>query len=173
MGSPYLGEIRMFAGAFAPAGWAVCSGQLLAISENDALFSLIGTTYGGDGETTFQLPDLQGRVPIHFGQGPGLSARVLGETGGTEQVTLTQAQIPMHNHVLVAAAVPAQAAAGPVGSTTAIASTPLYGTSHAQLVEMSPDAVGPVGGSQPHDNVAPFQCVTFIISLEGIYPPQA
>ncbi|HEX8137440.1 MAG TPA: tail fiber protein [Pyrinomonadaceae bacterium] len=165
MAQPYVGEIRMFAGNFAPAGWMFCEGQLLPISENETLFQLIGTTYGGDGETTFALPDLRGRIPIHQGNG-----FILAETGGVEEVTLTVSQIPAHSHAML-------------GSTD-IANTPnpggnLLGRSGQVLmffngspsVAMSPQIMGPVGGSQPHTNFQPYLCVNFIISLFGIYPP--
>jgi len=156
----------MFAGTFAPAGWEFCQGQILPISENETLFTLIGTTYGGDGQTTFALPDLRGRIPIHYGAGFNLS-----ETGGAELVTLTQNQIPAHAHALLASANAAELSAGPNGSLLAAAggTTQLYNGS-APGVAMNASAVGATGGSQPHENMAPFLCVSFIISLFGIYP---
>ena len=169
MGTPYIGEIRMFGGNFAPQGWAFCNGQLLAISENDALFNLIGTTYGGDGQTTFALPDLRGRVPVHMGQGPGLSNYIIGQNGGSETVTLTVNQIPSHAH-------PAQAQSEPGNQTSptngawAASNLSQYSGNNANAT-MNLQAVGAAGGSQPHDNMLPFQCVSFIISLSGIYPP--
>ena len=163
----------MFAGNFAPAGWAFCDGQLLPISENETLFNLIGTTYGGDGQSTFALPDLRGRVPIHQGTGVGLTPRTLAQLGGVEGVTLTASEIPSHNHPLVAAATAAQATASPTGSLPAIASTPLYSAPISGTLAMDPTAVGSSGGSQPHNNVAPFLCVSFIISLFGIFPSQS
>jgi microcystin-dependent protein len=172
MSSPFVGEIRMFAGNFAPLGWAFCDGQLLAITENETLFNLIGTTYGGDGQQTFALPDLRGRVPIHQGAGSGLSPRILGQMGGVEELTLTDAQLPSHNHPLVAAATPAQATAEPTGSLPAIATTALYSAPNSGTLAMDPAAVGNSGGSQPHNNLAPFLCVNFIISLFGIFPQQ-
>ena len=168
MAQPYVGEIRMFAGNFAPAGWMFCEGQLLPISENETLFNLIGTTYGGDGQTTFALPDLRGRVPIGMGQGSGLTARQLAETGGTESVTLTTQQIPSHNHAMVASNdIPTLST--PANNVTGQAAAKLYrpGT---PSVALDPQALGTVGGSQPHTNFQPYLCVDFIISLFGIFP---
>ena len=171
MGTPFIGEIRLFAGNFAPAGWAFCAGQLLPISENDALFSLIGTTYGGDGQSTFALPDLRGRVPIHFGFGPGLSNRVIGQSGGVEEVTLTTAQIPAHSHPLQAnrglATLP-----GPGGAVLAQsrqAGIDLY-LEDDPSVTMAPQSITAVGGSQPHENMQPWMGMNYIISLFGIFP---
>lgn len=170
MGQPYVGEIRMFAGNFAPVGWKLCDGQLLAIAENETLFQLIGTTYGGDGQSTFALPDLRSRVPVHMGQGLG-SSYPIGQTGGGETVTLTVNQIPSHGHV-------ANASAGqgtsdlPNGRLWAAPSEPsakLY-ASGAPNSSMHPSIVGPVGGSQPHENMPPFLAINFIISLFGIFP---
>jgi microcystin-dependent protein len=164
-----IGEIRLFAGNFAPAGWAFCEGQLLAIAEHDTLFNLIGTTFGGDGEQSFALPDLRGRVPIHQGQGAGLASRVLGENGGVEAVTLTTQQLPVHTHPLLASTDPAtdSSPAGSVfGGDVAI---DLYGFA-AGLLPMSNQGLAPVGGSQPHENMQPFLCIHFIIALVGVYP---
>lgn len=172
MANPYVGEIRLFAGNFAPNGWALCQGQLMAIAENIVLFQLIGTTYGGDGQNTFALPDLSGRVPVHQGQGPGLSPRVIGEKGGTETVTLTAAQMPAHSHTLVASSAAAQAAAGPSGSVLAATSVNLYDT-NPPTTAMAGAAIGPAGGSQPHENRAPFVAMNYIISLFGIFPSQS
>ena len=167
MAQPYVGEIRMFAGNFAPAGWMFCEGQLLPISENETLFQLIGTTYGGDGQSTFGLPDLRGRLPIHMGNG-----FILAEIGGAEEITLTVQQIPAHSHVFLATSDAASATA-PAPSETfarALASTITpYGTD-APNVNMSPQMLGPVGGSQPHTNFEPYLCIDFIISLFGIFP---
>jgi len=164
MAQPYIGEIRMFAGNFAPAGWMFCEGQLLPISENEALFQLIGTTYGGNGETNFALPDLRGRIPIHQGNG-----FVLGETGGAEEITLTVNQIPAHSHSLFASNSPAQESQ-PDGNLLG-RTTQGYGYStEAPSVNMSPASISPVGGSQPHTNFQPYLCVNFIISLFGIFP---
>jgi len=165
MGQPYVGEIRIFCGNFAPAGWMLCQGQQLLISENDVLFQLIGTTYGGDGETTFNLPDLQSRVPLHQGNGV-----IMAETGGVESVTLTTQQIPVHSHPPAA-----YAAAGTNASPSAgfWAESSLNGYSSTQAsAAMDPAAVGPAGGSQPHDNMIPYLAVNFIISLFGIFPSQ-
>src|SRR5688572_14484181 len=167
MAQPYVGEIRMFAGNFAPAGWMFCEGQLLPISENETLFQLIGTTYGGDGQSTFGLPDLRGRVPIHQGNG-----FILAETGGAEQVTLTTQQIPVHTHVLTGTSNAANQSA-PAGSVvpgrTSLATITPYG-SDAPFTTLSPTAISPTGGSQPHTNFQPYLCVDFIISLFGIFP---
>ena len=165
MAQPYVGEIRMFGGNFAPAGWMFCEGQLLPISENETLFQLIGTTYGGDGQAIFALPDLRGRIPIH--QGAGLT---LAESGGTESVTLTQNQIPAHSHALVASTNAAQLSAGPNGSVLADAGATLLYAGAAPSISMSASAIGATGGSQPHENMAPYLCVSFIISLFGIFP---
>jgi len=166
MAQPYVGEIRMFAGNFAPAGWMFCEGQLLPISEYETLFNLIGTTYGGDGQSTFALPDLRGRVPIHFGNG-----FTLAETGGVETVTLTVSQIPAHSHALLATQ-NAGDQGNPGGNVAAQnAAVKLY-------VESDPTAnaggstISSTGGSQPHDNFQPYLCIDFIISLFGIFPSQ-
>lgn len=171
MSLPYIGEIRIFAGTFAPVGWAFCDGQLVPIANNDALFSLIGTTYGGDGQTTFALPDLRGRAPVHQGQGPGLSSYSVGESGGTEQVTLNTQQLPAHTHAPVAST-DAAIASSPAGRVWA-ASANYHAFASGQgagATAMSPWALAPAGGSQPHDNMLPFQAVHFIIALEGIWP---
>ena len=172
MSSPYVGEIRMFGGNFAPAGWAFCNGALIPISENDALFNLIGTTYGGDGQETFGLPDLQGRIPIHVGQGPGITQNYqLGEKAGVESVTLSTQQIPTHNHGWLAS----NDASNSLIPTSNVVSTPLnitpYFAGNAS-VPLNASSLQPVGGSQPHDNMMPFLCVSFIISLFGIFPSQ-
>ena len=168
MAQPYVGEIRMFAGNFAPAGWMFCEGQLLPISEQETLFNLIGTTYGGDGQSTFALPDLRGRVPMHFGNGFSLA-----ETGGVETVTLTVSQIPAHTHALLASASPATGSspAATVPASTQAATITPYGTD-APLTTLLPSSVGTTGGSQPHNNFQPYLCVDFIISLFGIFPSQ-
>lgn len=165
MSSPFIGEIRMFAGNFAPVGWAFCNGALIPISENDALFNLIGTTYGGDGQETFALPNLQSRVPIHVG--PGFA---LGQAGGAEAVTLTVNQMPAHSHVPLA-----QTGAGslsnPGAAVWATSSLNEFSTA-APTVNMAPAALGSSGGSQPHDNMVPFLAVNFILSLFGVFPSQ-
>jgi microcystin-dependent protein len=164
MAQPYVGEIRMFAGNFAPAGWMFCEGQLLPISENETLFQLIGTTYGGDGESTFALPDLRGRIPIHQGNG-----FILAETGGAEEITLTVNQIPAHSHPLLGSTSPASQN-NPGSVLLAQSATVDAYVSSPPFVPLSPAAVGSVGGSQPHNNFQPYLCVNFIISLFGIFP---
>jgi microcystin-dependent protein len=164
MAQPYVGEIRMFAGNFAPAGWMFCDGTVLPIAENETLFVLIGTTYGGDGETTFALPDLRGRVPVHQGNG-----FIVAETGGAEEVALTVQQIPSHSHAVAAAAGRADTRS-PRGAVPAVLRRDATYGAAVPLAAMSPDAVQAAGGSQPHDNMQPYLCVSFIISLFGIYP---
>ncbi len=168
MAQPYVGEIRMFAGNFAPAGWMFCEGQLLPISENETLFNLIGTTYGGDGQSTFALPDLRGRIPLHFGNG-----FTLAETGGVETVTLTVSQIPAHSHAALGSSNTGTGTAplNNVLSNLPVATNTAYGTDNPQI-NMSPQSVSSVGGSQPHNNFQPYLCVDFIISLFGIFPSQ-
>lgn len=163
MAQPYVGEIRIFAGNFAPAGWMFCEGQLVPISENETLFQLIGTTYGGDGESTFALPDLRGRIPIHQGNG-----FILAETGGAEEITLTVNQIAAHGHPMLAE-VGLPNAASPGGALTAQPVASIYNAG-VNPQALAPNAVSPVGGSQPHENMQPYLCVHFIISLFGIFP---
>lgn len=168
MAQPYVGEIRMFAGNFAPAGWMFCEGQLLPISENETLFQLIGTTYGGDGESTFALPDLRGRIPIHQGNG-----FILAETGGAEEITLTVNQIPAHSHAALCTGNTANATS-PTSNVLAAppdVNTLPYGTD-APVGALNAASIGSVGGSQPHTNFQPYLCVDFIISLFGIFPSQ-
>jgi len=169
---PYVGEIRIFAGNFAPVGWMFCSGQTLPIAENDVLFQLIGTTYGGDGQETFQLPDLQGRIPIHMGTGSGGITYQLGESAGTENVTLTTQQIPTHNHMLLAS--PADGTTpNPQGNVLAQTPASIFPyIEDAPSANMSNNAIAPDGGSQSHENCQPFLCVNFIISLFGQFPSQ-
>jgi microcystin-dependent protein len=172
MSSPYIGEIRMFGGNFSPAGWAFCDGQLQPISQNDTLFNLIGTTFGGDGQETFGLPDLQGRIPVHMGTNPSTGTTYqIGELAGVESVTITTNTLPQHNHAFVASQDAAQQNA-PTGnvlaSTTNIKNwSPFPGTAN-----MNASALSSVGGNQPHENMMPFLVVTFIISLFGIFPTQ-
>ncbi|HEY6968147.1 MAG TPA: tail fiber protein [Candidatus Angelobacter sp.] len=167
MSQPFIGEIRMFAGNFAPVGWAFCNGAIIPIDQNDALFNLIGTTYGGDGQTTFALPDLQSRVPIHVG--PGFA---LGQSGGTESVTLTVSQIPAHSH-------PPRCLTGqgnqadPGNGIWASPSTGTIYSSTAPATAMAANAVQSAGGSQPHDNMIPFLVINFILSLFGVFPSQS
>ena len=166
MAQPYVGEIRMFAGNFAPAGWMFCEGQLLPISENETLFQLIGTTYGGDGQSTFALPDLRGRIPLHQGNG-----FILAETGGAEEITLTVQQIPAHTHALLATnSVATQANVSPNVFAEATLFNPYINVN--PTAPMAPQAISPIGGSQPHNNFQPYLCVDFIISLFGIFPSQ-
>lgn len=169
---PYIGEIRLFAGNFEPNGWRFCNGQVLPISENDALFTLIGTTYGGDGQETFNLPDLRGRVPLHVGRGPGISLTyVQGEAAGVEQVTLTVQQIPQHNHPLLTAG-GGGATNGPDGRLLASPpATALYAR-ETPARALPPNAVAPAGGSQAHDNMGPSLAVNFVISLFGVFPSE-
>jgi microcystin-dependent protein len=167
MAQPYVGEIRMFAGNFAPAGWMFCEGQLLPISENETLFQLIGTTYGGDGQSTFALPDLRGRIPIHQGNG-----FILAETGGAEEITLTVPQIAAHSHPMLATTDAAAGTAPSVNSVLARQVNPAispYGLDNP-TTPLQASSISPVGGSQPHTNFQPYLCVDFIISLFGIFP---
>ena len=167
---PFVAEIRIFPFNFAPRGWAWCDGQLLPISQNTALFSLLGTTYGGNGQSNFALPDLQGRAPMHPGQGPGLSLHDLGETGGSETVTLTVDQIPPHTHTAQAQAEPGTQP-DPKGGVWADSTLNQY-SSNAANTTMNPLSILPAGGSLPHDNMLPYQCINFIIALEGLFPSQ-
>ena len=176
MSQPFVGEIRMFGGSFAPAGWAFCNGQLLPISENETLFTLIGTTYGGDGQATFAIPDLQGRVPVHAGTGGGATYQ-LGERAGTETVTLTTQTIPSHNHLVTSTTA---GGSGTPGPTTIMADQGPAGApvsaylpfNNVTQVALRNSIVGLTGGSQPHDNMQPFLVVSYIISLFGIFPSQ-
>jgi len=173
MGIPYIGEIRMFAGNFAPVGWMLCQGQLIPISQNDTLFNLIGTTYGGDGQETFALPDLQGRVPVHAGTNAGITFQ-LGEKDGVEAVTLTASQIPSHTHALQANAgtpsltplnaIPAMLAGNQPGAM-------LYGQPAGGATTLNSNTIQISGGSQPHDNMQPFLVINFIIATQGVFPP--
>lgn len=167
MGSPYIGEIRMFAGNFAPENWAFCDGRIMSISQNETLFILIGTTYGGDGVNTFALPDLRGRVPMHNGQG-----FVMGEPQGSENVLLDTNQLPAHGHAWSASMALASGAAGP-GGLLASSTFHIYGSLSSGATPMAAHALANLGGGLPHDNMAPFLTVTFIISLFGIFPVQS
>lgn len=170
---PYVGEIRLFAGNFAPAGWSFCSGQVLPIGEHEILFTLIGTTYGGDGASTFALPDLRGRAPLHSGAGGG-GNYVLSQRGGTEEVTLTPNQMPVHTHTPVGSSAAGTTAVPSAGVWSTWSDTP-YGEAKPveQLVAMSPTALSTVGGSQAHENMPPYLAINFIISLYGVYPSPA
>lgn len=168
MSNPYIGEIRIFAGSFAPAGWAFCDGGLLPISENDILFVVIGTTYGGDGQSTFALPDLRGRVPVHQGNGSTLA-----ESGGVESVTLTVNQIPTHSHAARCSSGGANTSANPLNAVWNISDVTQYATSAVPVDgTMSPASLSPAGGSQPHDNMLPYLGLNFILSLFGRFPQQ-
>src|SRR5215210_9335966 len=173
MADPFVAEIRIFPFNFAPKGWAWCDGQLMPLSQNTALFSLLGTTYGGDGKSTFALPDLQGRAPMHPGQGPGLSLHDLGETGGSETVTLLQSEIPAHSHAM-------QADASDPSNVKLVSPASSFGISQEGLVyQDNPDvalaaqALTPAGGSLPHNNLMPYLTLEFNIALQGVFPPRS
>lgn len=171
MSEPFIAEIRIFAGNFAPRNWAFCNGQLLPIAQNTALFSLIGTIYGGDGRTTTALPNLQGRAPMHPGSGPGLSTRTLGQSGGSETITLSENQLVQHTHALQASTSPATVNA--LTNTTALARSVggfSYKGSATANATLNTGALLPTGGSQPHNNMQPFLTINFIIALAGVYP---
>jgi microcystin-dependent protein len=173
MADPFVAEIRIFPFNFAPKGWAWCDGQLMPLSQNTALFSLLGTTYGGDGKSTFALPDLQGRAPMHPGQGPGLSLHDLGETGGSETVSLLESEIPAHSHSIVASQgdglernPPAQLLATGIGISI------FNDAAGNPLVMTAPEALAPAGGDQPHNNMQPYLTFYFCIALQGVFPPR-
>lgn len=175
MADPFVAEIRIFPFNFAPKGWAWCDGQLLPLSQNTALFSLLGTTYGGNGKSNFALPDLQGRAPMHPGQGPGLSLHDLGETGGSETVSLLESEIPSHSHPLGAQNIALGGNVSPTGNTlNRPASGFLYtvGSPTPPLVSMAPEALAPSGGDQPHNNMQPYLTFYFNIALQGVFPPR-
>lgn len=172
MSEPFVAEIRIFAGNFAPRSWAFCDGQLLPVSQNTALFSLIGTTYGGDGRSTTALPNMQGRAAMHPGRGPGLTSRRLGQRGGTQAVTLSEAQMPSHNHSWRAAAEPADLQA-PASNRAMTRSSENAYTGAANPVKMADQMLISNGGSQPHNNVQPLLAMNFIIALQGLYPSRS
>jgi len=173
MADPFVAEIRIFPFNFAPKGWAWCNGQLMPISQNTALFSLLGTTYGGDGKSTFALPDMQGNAPMHPGQGPGLSLHDLGETGGSETVTLLESEIPSHSHAMMAATDPSNAQIpDPSESLSRSAGGSAYNLSNAGIVNMAFQAIAPTGGDQPHNNTMPYLTLNFNIALQGVFPPR-
>lgn len=173
MADPFVAEIRIFPFNFAPKGWAWCDGQLMPLSQNTALFSLLGTTYGGNGKSNFALPDLQGRAPMHPGQGPGLSLHDLGETGGSETVTLLESEIPSHAHALRGNNSLADTPL-PSGNTLARFTSNIYQqTVNANLVSMAPEALVPAGGDQPHNNLQPYLTFYFCIALQGVFPPRS
>lgn len=172
MADPFVAEIRIFPFNFAPRGWAWCDGQLLPLSQNTALFSLLGTTYGGNGKSNFALPDLQGRAPMHPGQGPGLSLHDLGETGGSETVTLLESEIPSHSHAVsasIADGISQTPANEKLATGVGVAN---FGPS-ASLVMMNPSALAPAGGDQPHNNMMPYLTFYFCIALQGVFPPRS
>lgn len=170
---PFVAEIRIFPFNFAPRGWAWCDGQLLPLSQNTALFSLLGTTYGGNGKSNFALPDLQGRAPMHPGQGPGLSLHDLGETGGSETVSLLESEMPAHSHALRASSDAADLfGPGPATSLAASTGATAYQPSNASLVSMAPEALPPAGGDAPHNNLQPYLTFYFNIALQGVFPPR-
>jgi microcystin-dependent protein len=174
MADPFVAEIRIFPFNFAPKGWAWCDGQLMPLSQNTALFSLLGTTYGGNGKSNFALPDLQGRAPMHPGQGPGLSLHDLGETGGSETVTLLESEIPSHSHARRASN-DASTTNAPLGATIGRPfgrGNNIFDTSTANLVSMAPEALAPAGGDAPHNNLMPYLTFYFCIALQGVFPPR-
>jgi microcystin-dependent protein len=171
MSDPFLGEIRIFAGNFAPYQWALCNGQLVGISQNAALYSLLGTNYGGNGTSNFQLPNFQSRSPVAFGNGTGLTPRVIGEQGGETSVTLLTSEMPSHNHAMNAHGLTGGGASTPQNTALAQAPANLFNSS-TPVTPMSPKAISVVGSSLPHNNVQPFLMFTFIIALAGIFPPR-
>jgi microcystin-dependent protein len=173
MADPFVAEIRILPFNFAPKGWAWCNGQILPISQNTALFSLLGTTYGGDGKSTFALPDLQGRAPMHPGQGPGLSLHNLGESAGLETVTLLESEIPAHNHALLATANPGNLAApSPARSLARSSPGTAYKGSPVANAQFAFQALSPSGGDQPHNNLMPYLTFYYCIALQGVFPPR-
>ncbi len=173
MADPFVAEIRIYPFNFAPRGWAFCNGQLMPISQNTALFSLLGVTYGGDGRSTFGLPNLQGRAAMHPGQGPGLSLRSLGETGGSETVTLLQSEIPSHTHALVASNEIGEDRESRGRGDGALDRRPPYGPVPATPVALAAEGVALLGGSQPHNNLMPYLTLNFCIALQGVFPPRS
>ena len=175
MADPFVAEIRIFSFNFAPKGWAMCNGQILPLSQNTALFSLLGTTYGGDGKSNFALPDLQGAAPMQHGQGQGLSLRDLGEVGGSESVTLLQSEMPSHTHTARAASLDFGElnAPNPQRSLAISSGVAAYQPNTSGMVAMDPNALAPAGGSLPHTNMQPYLVLNFCIALQGIFPPRS
>lgn len=171
MADPFVAEIRIFPFNFAPKGWAWCDGQILPLSQNTALFSLLGTTYGGDGKSNFALPDLQGRAAMHPGQGPGLSLHDLGETGGSETVSLLESEIPAHSHALSTSLRPADSL-NPGALSPGTGNNMYVPAAGASLINAAPQAIAPAGGDQPHNNMQPYLTFYFCIALQGIFPPR-
>jgi microcystin-dependent protein len=169
---PFVAEIRIFPFNFAPKGWAFCDGQILPLSQNTALFSLLGTTYGGDGKSNFALPDMQGNVPMHPGQGPGLSLHDLGETGGSDVVSLLESEMPAHSHNLMASSQPGEDPQAVTESFGRSVGANLYQASNANLASMYDGIMAPAGGDQPHNNLQPYLTLNFCIALQGVYPPR-
>jgi microcystin-dependent protein len=168
---PFIAEVRIFPFDFAPKGWAFCNGQILPLSQNTALFSLLGTTYGGNGQTNFALPNLQGSVPIHPGQGPGLSSYALGDTGGSDSVTLLLSEIPAHDHLVQVSEVDGNS---PDPANHMLADADVYVPSTASpMTQLSPQALAPSGGDQPHNNLMPYLTMNFCIALQGVFPPHS
>jgi microcystin-dependent protein len=173
MANPFLAEIRIFPFNFAPKGWAFCDGQVMSISQNTALFSLLGTTYGGDGKSNFALPDMQGNAPMHPGQGPGLSLHDLGEMSGSDTVTLLESEMPAHSHPLTAAVNAALIKLpGPTVSLARSKNATVYQDTPGNLVSLNDNTIAPAGGDQPHNNLMPYLTLNFCIALQGVYPPR-
>jgi microcystin-dependent protein len=172
MADPFVAEIRIFPFNFAPKGWAFCDGQILPISQNTALFSLLGTTYGGDGKSNFALPDMQGNAPMHPGQGPGLSLHDLGETGGSEAVTLLESEIPAHGHTLMALAAAGNRTTPINNSIARVTGATPYAAGSPPLVSMAAQAIAVAGGDLPHNNMQPYLTLNFCIALQGVFPPR-
>lgn len=172
MADPFVAEIRIFPFNFAPKGWAFCNGQILPISQNTALFSLLGTTYGGNGQSTFALPDMQGNAPMHPGQGPGLSLHDLGEMSGSETVSLLESEIPSHSHTMKASADAADNNQPNLAAKPAGRGNNMYIPTNTPLVQMNPNALAPAGGDQPHNNMMPYLTLNFNIALQGVFPPR-
>ena len=173
MADPFVAEIRIFPFTFAPKGWAFCNGQLLPISQNTALFSLVGTTYGGDGKSTFALPNLQGSAPMHPGQGPGLSLHDLGESGGSESVTLLTSELPVHTHSVSGSNGPANLQAPAADRVLGRANNNVYLDNPSNLVPLAPEALAPAGGDLPHNNMQPYLTLNFCIALQGVFPQRS